>query len=189
MTTIIGLDPGPKESAWLILKDGKPDGFCKESNDKVRGLLKFYLGYGAQLVIESMVSYGQTVGEEVFETCRWIGRFEEAWGQPVIFLRRVDIKIHICGDGRAKDSGVRECLIRRWGGPEKAQGGKRCETCKGRGSTKGAKCLSCGGSGFSTPKGPLHGIAADVWSALALACTYHDKIEKAAKQTAGSGVL
>lgn len=179
--TIVSIDPGSKESAWLMYYcGGSPVQWGKEPNEKVLERVRGWPDANPQhLVIESMVSYGQVVGEEVFSTCVWIGRFIEAWGEtPYSLLRRADIKRHICGTDKARDSGVREALITRWGGEEKAVGGKRCPSCKGsKGHGRGSKrfrCDACGGSGTASPHGPLFGITSDCWSALAIAVTYAD---------------
>lgn len=101
------------------------------------------------LAIEMIASYGMPVGREVFETCVWIGRFIEAWGGPYTLVYRKDVKLHLCGQPRAKDSNIRQALIDRYGGKDRAVGKK------------------------ATP-GPLYGVSADVWSALAIAVTFAD---------------
>jgi hypothetical protein len=84
------------------------------------------------------------VGEEVFETVFWSGRFAEAVNPvPVARLGRRAVKLAICGDSRAKDPNIRQALIDRYGGKECAIGTKHLP-------------------------GPLHAIVRDVWAALAL---------------------
>jgi len=95
-----------------------------------------------------MESYGMPVGVEVFEAIRWSGRFEEACQPiPVVYLPRRTVKLHLCGTSRAKDANVRAALLEKFGGKEAAIGNK-------------------------AHPGPLYGIHADLWSALALAVTY-----------------
>jgi hypothetical protein len=59
---------------------------------------------------------------------------------------RRDVKLSLCGSARAKDGNIRTALIDLHGGKEAAIGRKK------------------------TP-GPLWGVHADVWAALALAIT------------------
>jgi hypothetical protein len=67
----------------------------------------------------------------------------------VTLMVRRDVKMHICGQMKAKDSNIRAALIDRFGGKERAIGRK------------------------ASP-GPLFGITADRWAALALAITWLD---------------
>jgi hypothetical protein len=91
------------------------------------------------------------VGEEVFETVFWSGRFAEAVDPvPVRHLGRRAVKLTICGDARAKDPNIRQALIDRSGGTERAIG------------TKAAP-------------GPLHAIVRDVWAALALGLAWLER--------------
>lgn len=102
-----------------------------------------------EMAIEMIASYGMPVGREVFETCLWIGRFIEAWGGPYTLVYRRDVKLHLCGQARAKDGNVRQAIIDRFGGKQSAIGNKK------------------------TP-GPLYGVSGDVWQALAVAITFAD---------------
>lgn len=140
---IIAIDPGCTESAWIVYEDGKIDSFGKHLNDSVLALMVHGRGH---LAIEMIASYGMPVGKEVFETCVWIGRFIEAWGGPYTLVYRRDVKLHLCGSSRAKDSNIRQALIDRFGAP-----------------------------GTKANKGATYGISKDVWSALAVATTFHDK--------------
>jgi hypothetical protein len=94
---------------------------------------------------------GMAVGAEVFETCFWSGRFAERWfdnGGTWDRIKRHQVKMHICGNMRAKDANIRTALIDMFGpGKEKAIGTKK-------------------------NPGPLYGVSGDVWQALAVAVTY-----------------
>jgi hypothetical protein len=148
MTRILAIDPGPTRSAWLILEDGMPlwPAYDIEDNDSVLAAVRTGLWFPDVLVIEEVRSYGMPVGREVFDTVRWTGRFQEASPIPVAWLGRKEIVVHLCGSPRAKDPNVRQALLDRFGG-------------------KGTKA----------DKGPLFGIAADLWSALAIAVTWYDR--------------
>lgn len=56
------------------------------------------------------------VGETVFETCVWIGRFIEIM-QRINYTKiyRKDEKMNICHSMKAKDSNIRQALIDRFG--------------------------------------------------------------------------
>lgn len=151
---ILAIDPGNTHSAYLVYNGLKPTCFGKVQNGWLRDrLIDWRSGFGLfagaeTLVIEMIASYGMPVGREVFETCTWIGRFTEAAGGAQLVYRK-DVKLHLCGQSRAKDANIRQALIDKFGGKEKAIGRK------------------------ATP-GPLYGISADVWSALAIAVTYDE---------------
>ena len=70
------------------------------------------------LVIEMVASYGMPVGETVFETCVWIGKFmqiAEDRKKKVNKVYRKDEKMNICNSMKAKDSNIRQALIDRFG--------------------------------------------------------------------------
>lgn len=160
--TIFSVDPGPLESAYVILCDDMVESWGKARNDTILRELqdtRYDIPIRSDaLVIEQIRSYGMAVGAEVFDTCVWSGRFCQAWmdvhltdagGRPVYWLPRKDVKLNLCGNPRAKDSNIRQAIIDRFGGKETAIGRK------------------------ATP-GPLYGISADVWSALAVGLTWLD---------------
>ena len=148
MKNIIAIDPGPKESAMLVLNDNNKiirmriyNNFClKSSLESALFLLSSHI-----MIIEMIASYGMPVGKSVFDTCVWIGRFIEAWGGEYKLIYRRDIKLHLCNSSRAKDSNIRQALIDRFGRP-----------------------------GTKKNPGKLYGIKKDLWSALALAVYYAD---------------
>lgn len=161
--SIIGIDPGPTQSAYaILLDDGRVQASIVSNSDLLRRLITLDASPGYALVIEMIASYGMPVGAEVFETVYWIGKFAQRWedSNPLQYaarLKRKEIGLHLCNSIRANDSTIRQALIDRFGpGKEKAIGKK------------------------NTP-GPLHGIKGDEWSALAVAVTYAD--QQAAKET------
>lgn len=139
--SILAIDPGPKESAYVWWENGKPIAFSKMNNSELRAILKTSKPSDIT-AIEMIASYGMAVGKEVFETAVWIGRFQECCIDPfsVMLVYRKDVKLYWCGQTRAKDSNIRQALLDRFG----HQGTKK------------------------TP-GLLYGVSGDVWSAVAIA--------------------
>jgi hypothetical protein len=146
VTSILAIDPGTAQSAWLRYDGSRPQGFGITANDVLVKALRSG-GLPDVVVIEKVESYGMAVGAEVFDTVLWAGRFAEAAHPvPVVMLPRRAVKLALCGDSRAKDANIRQALLDRFGGA--AAVGRKAEP------------------------GPLYGIARDVWSALAIAVTY-----------------
>lgn len=148
---ILAIDPGNALSAFVLYEDGKPHHFGKIANE---GLLEIVRDDAYDvLAIEMIASYGMAVGREVFETCVWIGRYIQAGRTAHELVYRRDVKLHLCGNARAKDANIRQALIDRYGGKEKAIG-KRASP------------------------GPLYRLRADAWAALAVAVTYSETHEQ-----------
>ena len=122
---IFGVDPGTTESGWVLLSAGRVENSGVSPNyDLLRWV---QAGQGADaLAIEMIASYGMAVGRDVFETVRWIGRFQQAWRDPeaVRLVYRQEVKLHLCGTPRAKDANIRQALIDQLGpqGTKKAPG-------------------------------------------------------------------
>lgn len=155
--TILSIDPGPVRSAWMVFNDTVPEVFGMDSNEGLLHRLRTWhddarltlVPFLDAVVIEKVEAMGMAVGAEVFETVWWSGQFAEAarWFRVDRVTRR-QVKLHLCGNMRAKDPNIRQALIDRFGGPDAI--------------------------GKKASPGPLYGIAADVWSALAVAVTYAD---------------
>jgi len=146
VTSILAIDPGSFQSAWLRFDDARPQGFGITANDVLAKALRSG-GLPDVVVIEKIESYGMAVGAEVFDTVWWAGRFAEAASRvPVVMLPRRAVKLALCGDSRAKDANIRQALLDRFGGSAAV--------------------------GRKSAPGPLYGISRDVWSALAIAVTY-----------------
>ena len=150
--TILAIDPGPIESAWVLWNGEVIGSHGKQSNTEIASWISSaQIATADRLAIEMIASYGMPVGAEVFETCVWIGRFMQSFGDTrrVDRLTRNEVKNHLCHSSRAKDSNIRQAIIDRLGpvGTKKAPG-------------------------------PCYGLAGDEWAALAVALTWWDK-EKA----------
>lgn len=153
--TVLAIDPGSERSAWVLWDGERVRMHAKHENEMfladVANGTYLRLGAGCDVVIEQIASYGMTVGAHIFETCVWTGRFWQAADRYHVVHRlpRKDVKLHLCGQARAKDANIRQALIDRFGGQEKAIGKKAAP-------------------------GPLYGLKADEWQALALAVTWWD---------------
>lgn len=176
---VLSIDPGPTKSGWCLLEDGVPKEWGWHENAKVKGDIEYrnldQFDQRPHLVIEDVGNYGMAVGRDTFETVKWMGRFDPYC--RATFIPRPTIKTHLCGVASAKDANVRQALIDRYGGDEVAVGGKKCQTCTGKGwrGRNHDECEDCGGLGLQSPKGPLHGISGHCWSALAVGVTYLDQ--------------
>jgi hypothetical protein len=146
---IVAIDPGTTDSAIVVLN--RSEGVALSATWPNRELLSWLRAYVPTidvLVVEQIAAMGMAVGAEVFETCVWSGRFIEAWdsnGGTWDRLKRLPVKVHLCGQARAKDANIRQALIDRYGGKS---------------------CTKKGGS--------LYGVKGDQWAALAVAVTYLD---------------
>lgn len=153
MTHCIAIDPGNEESALVVWGGQRIDVMRYAPNEDILALLRTWR-VGPRivpLVIEQIASYGMAVGETTFETVFWSGRFAEAYGMDHVHrMKRLEVKMHLCHDSRAKDQNIRQALIDRFGGKDKAIGKK------------------------ATP-GPLYGVSGDLWAALAVAVTFWDQ--------------
>jgi hypothetical protein len=162
MTRILAIDPGSVLSAWMVIDQGLPfrdhagDAFGKIPNPELQGMLRACRGRvaGASVVvIEWTAPRGMPASAELFETMWWAGRFAEAcYPLEADRLARASIKRHLCGTTASNDTNVRAALIDRFGGA----GGKDAAI------------------GLKAAPGPLYGVKADIWAALAVAVSWLD---------------
>lgn len=148
---LVAIDPGPTQSAFVTIKGRTPDEWGKVPNDELNFRL-FQTNRDYHVAIEMIASYGATVGEEVFETCVWIGKFMATVGDEwVTRIKRHEVKSHLCpGVKGVNDAVIRQRLIDLYGGKNVAIGNKK------------------------TP-GPLYGIKGDCWQALAVGYVWLDR--------------
>lgn len=164
MGTVIAIDPGTRDSAWLTFNGSRIVAHGIEPNESL--LMRFWRdwwtveGFGdgrgsddrpSAVVFEQIESFGMAVGREVFETVFWTGRLYQSAGRVSTITERMtrrEVKLHLCQSARAQDANIRAALMDRFGG-ESAKGTKKAP-------------------------GPLFGIKSHEWSALAIAVTWWD---------------
>lgn len=162
MSAVLAIDPGNIESA-IALIDSDTYAlvyFGKHSNDEIREKVHELAKAGqiSSVAIERLAGYGMPVGREVFETCEWVGRFAEIFEQiyhiHTTFYYRKDVKLHLCGQMRAKDANVRMALVERF-----------------------AKHDLKNGKGTKANPDFFYGVKADVWAAIAVGVLHIDTLK------------
>jgi Holliday junction resolvasome RuvABC endonuclease subunit len=143
----LAIDPGPVKSGYVVWDDEEEcvvqSGVCP--NEDIFPLMQgvtIDTSPISLVLIEKIASMGMAVGESVFETAVWSGKFmreAELEAIPVVRITRVQVKMAVCGSARAKDTNIRQALIDLFG----PVGTKR-------------------------NPGPLYGVSGDAWAALAL---------------------
>lgn len=139
---IIGIDPGTEQTGFVVWDGRVIEAATIPNAEMLARIIANDFG-GAELCgIEMIASYGMPVGKEVFETVFWIGRFYERSQRNMTTLRvyRKDVKIHLCGTTKAKDSNISQALRDKHG--EK---------------------------GTAKNKGKLYGLSKHLWAAMAVA--------------------
>lgn len=138
---ILAIDPGTTSSGYVLFAGGIAADSGVLANNRVLEMVRTWPG---PLAVEMIASYGMPVGAEVFETVRWIGRFQQAYQDPdaVRLVFRKDVKMHLCGTPRAKDANIRQALIDKLGAP-----------------------------GTKKNPGPTYGVKSHAWAALGVAVT------------------
>lgn len=151
MSALLAIDPGTTKSGWVIFENGHVSNSGVSDNDAILTLVKQW-GPDDDLAIEMIAGMGMAVGQTTFDTCVWIGRFQQAYARPeaVRFVRRHAVKLHLCGNARAKDANIRQALLDIFP------------------ATGGGKTPQIG---VKSNPGPLYGVSSHAWSALAVAVT------------------
>ncbi len=137
---VLAIDPGPTESAMVDWNGQEIGLFMTEKNEIILEEVQRNWQNGTLLAIEQIMSYGMIAGASLFETAFWTGRFYQVWKGEILRVPRMEIKMHLCHDSRAKDKNIRQAVIDRLGKP-----------------------------GTKKAKGITYGITDDEWQALALA--------------------
>jgi hypothetical protein len=161
---ILAIDPGNIESAYVLLDENlKPIEFAKIKNeDMLKKITEIFNKYFiANTAIEMIASYGMGVGREVFETCVWVGRFIEHINiyrsgfelnnMNLKLIYRKEEALNLCNSARAGDSNITQALVDRF-----------------------AYGIANHGKGTKKNPGWFHGVAKDVWAAIAVGVTYYD---------------
>lgn len=169
MGVILAIDPGNEKSGYVVVEhDGEEIRRVLEvgkiDNPDIFGLLCMNITPdGVDVAIEMIAGMGMPVGQEVFDTCFWIGRFWELaiTRRHIRNLRKIfrrEEKLDLCGSLSAKDANIRQALVDRYA-PGQPNFGK----------------------GTKKDPGFFYGFSADMWAAMAVAVTYFDKYIKGVK--------
>lgn len=114
--TVLAIDPGPQVSTWVRYGGGVVLGIGRNVPNAT--ILENIPKADVPIIVEDIESYGLAVGESIFATCRWSGRFQERAyraGVEIHFLKRKAIKLHLCGNSNANERKVRAALLDRFG--------------------------------------------------------------------------
>lgn len=151
MPKVFAIDPGPTQSAFVVWDGEFIREFDKVDNNILIDIIEVNAWCSHKFVIEQVRSYGMPVGEEVFDTVHWSGRFHQASNTHVDLMPRKDVKMHLCHTNRASDSNIIQALRDRF-----AYGVRNY------------------GKGTKKEPGFFYGFSKDIWQAFALAVTYYD---------------
>lgn len=140
MSRILAIDPGTLQSGYCVYENKKVIESGVITNEEIKILIKNE-SYDI-LAVEMIASYGMPVGQEVFDTCVWVGRFIDNSKTDYKLVYRRDVKLNLCGSPRAKDPNIRQAIIDRVGAP-----------------------------GTKKNPGPTYGVSSHAWAALGVALT------------------
>lgn len=115
---LIALDCGTHESAILSWNGESIGTALILPNEKVLAMLDSPIVAGRLVVFEFLSCYGARVGNETFQTLRWIGRMEQKArdrGAIVKLPERREIVQHFGVTGKGKDSAIIAVLTSRFG--------------------------------------------------------------------------
>lgn len=146
---ILAIDPGNVESAYVLVCNdlSKIIEKGKIYNMDLLPIIRQNV-HKEHIAIEMIASYGMAVGQTVFDTCLWIGRYLEAADlsyQNIKLIYRKEVKMNLCGNTKAKDGNITQALKDRFGEV-----------------------------GVKKNPGYFYGVSKDIWSAMGVAVTYHD---------------
>lgn len=117
---VMGIDPGPTESAYAIIRSD----YTIVRAEKVLNHSLAIENWSCQLdgpchvVIEGLACYGRPVGRETFETAYMVGRVIERAEQAGIgwtIYARPEYANAIAGCGKVTDAVLRQALLLRFG--------------------------------------------------------------------------
>lgn len=143
---VYGIDPGPEKSGWFLWDSSNRRGLsCGwDTNQEILDTMIALRGSNVAVACEKIVSYGMPVGENVFQTCIWIGRFLQAlWPNPFYQIPNAAVRGYLCRSSKARDVNVRAALIEKHGPV-----------------------------GVKKNPGPFYGCSGHMWSAAAVAVTF-----------------
>jgi hypothetical protein len=124
---IIGIDPGSEETAYALMgEDYQVIEADKQDNDRFLDdtLPDLIDREATTVVIEGIQSYGQAVGQSIFDTCyivgecRRVARLKEA---ECFIYPRPEYARALIGGMKVSDALIRRALLTRFGGDKKGE--------------------------------------------------------------------
>lgn len=165
MTTIIGIDPGPSTSGFVVMETGRGVLPCVrwsdaavDSADLARLAASALIDYDPAIVaIEWLTTYGRAVGASVLDTARIVGQVEGVLKErrshaEVVLVTRPDVCHELCQSRSATKAQVRAACLAIYSAEGVPQGGGACRQV-----------------GTKRDPGPLYGVRSHAWDALATA--------------------
>jgi len=153
---ILGIDPGPVTSGYVHAEFSGERGrvvihtsHADLKNEDIAFILRTWVRDFRgpyRIAIESPMAIYSTVGQSTIETIKWTGEFRSLARPHVTEVSPQEVRLAICGTAQAKDPGVRQALIDRYGP---------------RGTIK--------------KKGQLYAVTKHAWRALAVAVVVLDR--------------
>jgi hypothetical protein len=143
---ILAIDPGPEKSAWVVLAGGRT--VVAQGYEENEACLSSFCALACPVAIERVASHGRPVGQEIFDTCVWIGRFVQ-WATERNLATLLPFRREICAFLCGYEKGVNDAVIRQ-----------RVIDLYGPGKSTAI--------GTKRAPGPLYGVKRDVWQALAV---------------------
>jgi Holliday junction resolvasome RuvABC endonuclease subunit len=120
MMTVLGIDPGSTKSGAVVWDGASIKLAGVYPNEALLQLVQDHaVDPGVALAIEDIGHYGSergAVGEDIFATCKWIGRFGQRWldnaraHQAVQLFLRKSVASHITGRASSNDAAVRDAV-------------------------------------------------------------------------------
>lgn len=180
---IVGVDPGDKRSAYVLLVDGYPSEHGWTQNETLLQMLsEDYVGFGI-LAIETLHPRGELASRQAMETQLWAGRFIQATvkasgGQRrFIQVAEYDSRCAVTGRTNATNAQVRQALLDKFGDTRQ----EPCGNCHSGGVVMGTrgpkKCPCCKGRKYLRLPGPLDGFNEHERSAIAAGLYYWQQLE------------
>lgn len=112
---ICGIDPGPHSIAWTLWDGDGVRGFGTIENPDLvalplEGLPPIFMAADC-FAIEGIVSYGQRVGEETFQTAETIGILRaRLHDRFMVRITRPEIKMHLLGRRAGNDADLKAAI-------------------------------------------------------------------------------
>lgn len=179
---ILAIDPGPLLSAYVLYAAGEEKPIIQAGhvpNAELRAMMQRgdFRRATARLALETMTFMGSGVGASVFDTCIWIGRFQEVWlqgGGGSRLWTRPMIKRHLCQIEPLAETDAKREKQRKEQATRKRKWSWTLAKDK---HVRWALLNLIGPQGTKARPGPTHGLSSHLWSALAVAVTATDRWE------------